>query len=410
MENEKVDLFTQVLGAYNLKTCILLKDSSNIKETDGRFRYQLYENYRYDDIPELIKRRLGPEHILRICDNFGMYTYLLWLPDDFIMDFETNVMTIGPFLQSQPDLYEIQKLMFREKLPDELLNDIRTHYAKLPVLGELRSFEHFLLSLLKNFFGISYQFFCFPEQDEVNAENSPTYHKLRKAPKLAEFNLEEHYKLENLMLSAVTAGDYQNARMYYDTFMTFHLLPRTDNLLNNNRNFKIILNTLLRKAAEAGNVHPLYIDDISTKFAVLINEAKSMNELDNLSDDMIHKYCLLVQNHSMKSFSPVIQTIVSYIDFHYDEDLSLNFFTEMCHLTKTYLSNLFKKETGTTLTDYIHTVRMRKALTFLNGTSLSIQTIASVCGYSDLNYFIRIFKRRYGLSPKQYQKSIVTKK
>jgi len=71
---------------------------------------------------------------------------------------------------------------------------------------------------------------------------------------------------------------------------------------------------------------------------------------------------------------------------------------------------LFKKETGTTLTDYIHTVRMRKALTFLNGTSLSIQTIASVCGYSDLNYFIRIFKRRYGLSPKQYQKSIVNRK
>lgn len=406
MVNTKTDLFIQVLEAYNLKTCILLKDGSNMEETDGRFRFQLYEDYSYEDVPSFIKRHLLPQHVVRVADTFQMYTYLLWLPDSCIKKFQTNIMTIGPFLEVQPDLKAIEKMMTSMKLPMDLLNDVRTHYASLPVIADLRTFERFLSLLLKNFFGLNYQFFYFPDEDEVNVENSKTYHKLRKQARFAMQNLEEQYKLENLMLNAVTAGDYSAAKSYYTSFISFHIQPRTDNLLNNSKNFKIILNTLLRKAAEAGYVHPLYIDDISTKFAVLINEAKSLRELDHLSDEMLRKYCILVQNHSMKSFSPTVQTIISYIDFHCEEDLSLMFFADRCHLSKTYLSSLFKRETSSSLTDYIHTVRMRKALTLLNGTSLSIQTIATICGYPDMNYFIRIFKRRYEMSPKQYQKKI----
>lgn len=50
---------------------------------------------------------------------------------------------------------------------------------------------------------------------------------------------------------------------------------------------------------------------------------------------------------------------------------------------------------------------MRKAITLINSSALPITAIATACGYNDINYFIRIFKRTYGLSPKQYQKTIV---
>ena len=75
----------------------------------------------------------------------------------------------------------------------------------------------------------------------------------------------------------------------------------------------------------------------------------------------------------------------------------------MCHVTKSYLSNLFRKETGSTLTDYIHAVRLRHALVLLNSTTIPIQVVAASCGYSDLNYFIKLFKRENGISPKQYR-------
>ena len=122
---------------------------------------------------------------------------------------------------------------------------------------------------------------------------------------------------------------------------------------------------------------------------------------------MIHKYCLLVKNHAMKGYSAVTKEIISYIDFHYMEDLTLNRLAEMFNISKTYLSNLFRRETGVTLTEYIHQVRMRKAITLINSSALPVAAIATACGYNDINYFTRIFKRTYGLSPKQYQKSVM---
>lgn len=87
----------------------------------------------------------------------------------------------------------------------------------------------------------------------------------------------------------------------------------------------------------------------------------SLSDVNALSSEMIHKYCLLVKNHAMKGYSAVTKEIISYIDFHYTEDLNLNYFAGMFNMSKTYLSNLFKKETGVTLTDFIHQVRMRPA-------------------------------------------------
>lgn len=89
------------------------------------------------------------------------------------------------------------------------------------------------------------------------------------------------------------------------------------------------------------------------------------------------------------------------------EDLTLNRLAEMFNISKTYLSNLFRRETGVTLTEYIHQVRMRKAITLINSSALPVAAIATACGYNDINYFTRIFKRTYGLSPKQYQKSVM---
>lgn len=406
MVNETINLLIQVLNASNLNSCILLKDHSNIENTDGRFRFHLYEDYCYEDVLPFVSHHLQPERLLRICDDFHMYTYVLWLPDHCIGDFHSNIMTIGPFLDGRPDDPSLAELMERMKLPEELSRDVKIHYWSLPLIPDPGNFDHYLTSILKNLFELQYQVLCYPAESEIHIEQSPSYHRLRSQPRFAMQRVEERYRLENQMLQAITAGDYEAAKSYWVSFLLHQIPPRSDNPLQDSRNLKIVLNSLLRKAAEQGHVHPIYVDDLSTTFAILISEAKSLRELDTLSEDMIRKYCLLVQNHSMRSFSPTIQTVVSYIDFHCEEDLSLMFFADMCHLSKAYLSNLFKKETGSTVTDYIHTVRMRKALTLLNGTSFSIQTIASICGYHDLNYFIRVFKKRYDMSPKQYQKMI----
>lgn len=66
--------------------------------------------------------------------------------------------------------------------------------------------------------------------------------------------IEERYALEELLMNAVSVGDTKNALEYQRRFRKHHLVPRTDDLVRNSQNMMIILNTLLRKAAQAGGV------------------------------------------------------------------------------------------------------------------------------------------------------------
>ena len=69
-----------------------------------------------------------------------------------------------------------------------------------------------------------------------------------------------------------------------------------------------------------------------------------------------------------------------------------------------YLSKLFKEEKGVTYINFISDKRLEKSRQMLAETDLSIKEITGEVGYNDQNYFSRIFKNKYGLSPKEYRK------
>ena len=65
-----------------------------------------------------------------------------------------------------------------------------------------------------------------------------------------------------------------------------------------------------------------------------------------------------------------------------------------------------KKETGSTLTEYVNRKRVEHAIFLLNSTNLQIQEIAAACGIPDVNYFTKIFKKQVGNTPKEYREKI----
>ena len=69
-----------------------------------------------------------------------------------------------------------------------------------------------------------------------------------------------------------------------------------------------------------------------------------------------------------------------------------------------YLSAVFKKEMGKTLTDYVKEKRMQKARKLLETTHLQIQTVAGHCGIMDVQYFSKMFKKETGMTPQEYRK------
>ena len=441
MNKENLNLFQQIVQAHNITCTIVEKDFSNLYKTDLELRYKLYSDYDYSDFRDYLLRNCKPGHILKIYDEFSLISYALCLPpssetssgptsavpstgsetggpedtgepvtesdgsisDMGIVTTDKTYLVAGPVLKEPCTLADIQKIMFKNKLPDMLYKDLSAFYAKLPVPPNTKTLEATLLVIAENLFSEKYDLQEPLGFSSITFDSSSAFRRLNQDPSLAISSIEERYELENQFLDMISTGNYNAAARLYAKLNNYRITPRNPNSILNRKNLLIILNTLCRKAVERGNVHPVYIDELSTRLAIQINEAETDTELDQIEGEMIHKYCLLVRNHSMKNYSQLTQRCITYIDFHYAEPLSLSFFADMCHVTKSYLSTLFKKETDTNITDYIHSVRIRHALVLLNSTALPIHAIAASCGYSDINYFIKIFKRLNGNSPKQYR-------
>lgn len=98
-----------------------------------------------------------------------------------------------------------------------------------------------------------------------------------------------------------------------------------------------------------------------------------------------------------------IKAAKSYIEEHLSEELDIHCLCEELNIGRTTLYELFKKETGMGIAAYIRKRRLHAAKKLLKTTDLSVSEISSAVGFSDYNYFSRIYKKTYGKSPKNYR-------
>lgn len=99
----------------------------------------------------------------------------------------------------------------------------------------------------------------------------------------------------------------------------------------------------------------------------------------------------------------VIRQVKAIIKQEFDQDLSLDYLAQQVHFTPSYLSYVFKKETGDNLVKYITDYRMSIARQLLEDGNKKILQVAKLCGYENQSYFNRLFKTYYGVTPKQYK-------
>ncbi len=102
----------------------------------------------------------------------------------------------------------------------------------------------------------------------------------------------------------------------------------------------------------------------------------------------------------------VIRDIKFYLKRNYAQNVSLKTLSEEFHLNAVYISQMFKKETGESLTEYVLKIRMIKAAGLLRDTDLQIQEIADKVGYSTPKQFSAAFRRYHGVIPSEYRNSI----
>ena len=110
------------------------------------------------------------------------------------------------------------------------------------------------------------------------------------------------------------------------------------------------------------------------------------------------------QAREQEKYLERMDSIVSYVDSHYQEDLSLVALAEAVHLSPPYLSSLFSKYLGTTFSEYYNSVRMGHAIQELSRTDDPIDLVAVRSGYANSQAFVRAFKGIYHCLPSAYRR------
>lgn len=98
-----------------------------------------------------------------------------------------------------------------------------------------------------------------------------------------------------------------------------------------------------------------------------------------------------------------IKSALEYIDQNHSREITLESLAGITGFNKDYFSRLFKKHTGTNVTEYINFVRICKATELMDST-YTLSEIASNVGFSSLSYFNRIFKKYKHFTPSEYRK------
>jgi len=100
-------------------------------------------------------------------------------------------------------------------------------------------------------------------------------------------------------------------------------------------------------------------------------------------------------------FNPTVKSIIDYMNDNFTTNISLESLAEEFHLNKHYMCQLFKNTTGTTIHRYIVSRRLARAKILLH-QGHNVTTTSDLCGFQNYTNFIRMFKKHFGVSPKQF--------
>ncbi|MHA6485024.1 response regulator transcription factor [Paenibacillus sp. strain BS8-2] len=120
--------------------------------------------------------------------------------------------------------------------------------------------------------------------------------------------------------------------------------------------------------------------------------------------EMADRFLQLFEQWQERSNGQAVRKAMEYIGEHYREACSLSEVAAHVHFNPTYLSTLFKRETGERFVNYVSKVRMEQARLLLNNTDMKIAEIANLVGFDDPNYFTASFSKMHAMSPNQYRK------
>lgn len=144
--------------------------------------------------------------------------------------------------------------------------------------------------------------------------------------------------------------------------------------------------------------------ELLKQWNIRMDNVKSEKMLFDITAEFIRMILENIAREKEERDAKPVRILKQYIEDHYMQDLSLSRMAEMVGMNASYVSSMFKRETGMTYSEYLFQCRVKQASRLLAETDRSIGEIAETCGYQDARYFSRQFTKLVGLKPSEYRK------
>ena len=191
-------------------------------------------------------------------------------------------------------------------------------------------------------------------------------------------------------------------------------IPRKDGLtvlqesITQGNRAKVIMVTVysefnyIKKAMQLGALDYLLKPVDKTELLAVLQRVKQIIQQERDYQALLNPEVPVPPSTSAKSHH-LVEATKAYIQQNYSNPtLRMSTVAQDLFINYHYLSKLFSKTTGTTLSEYLTNVRIQKAKELIEDGYLSLQAVAARCGYEDANYFSKCFKKKFGFSPSAY--------
>jgi two-component system response regulator YesN len=318
-------------------------------------------------------------------------------------DYDTaGYITVGPFLMVEPEDYLQCELLPCAAEPERMqLAEEELH--QIPCISTERA-EASAKQLFLSVGGVGKAFnigSMLERQDTIRlmGELNEFTHAAKQGMQQVKYPLQ----LEKEFLQAICYSDKEKAEALLNQLLghIFFLTGGDFSYIRARISELLVLSA--RAAIDGGADEQMILAQCQT----YNEEMQEIHDVDRLCfwlTDVLKQFMTLLFGDGVTSGRNVMQRALSHIRDHMGDHISLDEVARVVHLSPSYFSRLFKTETGQTFSEYLQTVRIERAKSFLKNGECSLTEIAEKTGFFDQSHFIKTFKQATGVTPGLYRR------
>ncbi|WP_152392389.1 helix-turn-helix domain-containing protein [Paenibacillus guangzhouensis] len=369
--------------------------------------YPYHDNPFTQHIQELYSQLADPEHpagfpILRTTSFLGNFFAVRIEHDE-----QFGTIIVGPSLYQEMRKETLDKLIHDYQLPHKHKQSIVQYYEHAPILNMM----DLLNASLMLYFLIYRQKLDIVEVLQQNHEleiGDDTIDNIDLDVSNRRQNNHYHHDpaIERSVFNSVRDGNREAL------FKSLAALPEEQlgvlskkSHLRSRKNLSIIGIAIATRAAIEGGLHSEVAFTLSDIYIQHIEELTDLKQLKNTELDAFLELTDRVRACNEQSYSKAVTVCQHYIFNHLHEEISLQKLSELTDLHPSYLSQLFKREVGISLSEYTQRKRVEEAKVLLASSEYSLSDICARLNFYDQSYFSKIFKKYTKVTPKQYRNS-----